>query len=100
MNFVGLLHAGPTLIVEATAEQKAAHLPAHPHGRARVVPGLQRARAPAATSPACACRAIRDGDDYVITGQKIWTSFGHVADYCEMLVRTDPRRPSTAASPG
>jgi alkylation response protein AidB-like acyl-CoA dehydrogenase len=38
-------------------------------------------------------RAVRDGDDYVISGQKIWTSYGHVADYCEMLVRTDTEAP-------
>ena len=36
---------------------------------------------------------MRDGDDYVINGQKIWTSYGHMADYCEMLVRTDTEVP-------
>ncbi len=87
-NFVGLLHAGPTLITEASAEQKAFHLPAILKGEHIWCQGFSE---PGAGSDlaSLSCRAIRDGDDYVISGQKIWTSFGHTADYCEMLVRTD-----------
>jgi len=92
MNFVGLLHAGPTLVVEASPEQKAAHLPPILRGEHVWCQGFSE---PAAGSDLAAlqCRAIRDGDDYVITGQKIWTSFAHVADYCELLVRTDAEAP-------
>ena len=92
MNFVGLLHAGPTLVVEASPEQKAAHLPGILSGDHVWCQGFSE---PSAGSDLAAlrCRAIRDGDHYVINGQKIWTSFAHVADYCEMLVRTDTEVP-------
>lgn len=91
-NFVGLLHAGPTLIAEATAEQKAFHLPAILKGEHVWCQGFSE---PSAGSDLASLRtrAVRDGDEYVISGSKIWTSFGHTADYCEMLVRTDPDVP-------
>ena len=92
VNFVGTLHAGPTLIAEGTPEQKAAHLP-------RILCGdevwCQGFSEPGAGSDLAALRtrATRDGDDYVLNGQKIWCSFGQIADVGEFLVRTDPEAP-------
>lgn len=92
MNFVGLLHAGPTLIVEANDEQKAKHLPAILRGDDVWCQGFSEPNA-GSDLASLGCKAIRDGDDYVVSGQKIWTSFAHVADHCEMLVRTDTEVP-------
>jgi alkylation response protein AidB-like acyl-CoA dehydrogenase len=92
VNFVGLLHAGPTLIAEASEEQKAAHLPKILRGEEVWCQGFSE---PGAGSDLASLktRAVLDGDHYVVNGQKIWTSFAHVADFGELLVRTDPDAP-------
>jgi alkylation response protein AidB-like acyl-CoA dehydrogenase len=92
VNFVGNLHAGPTLIAEGTEDQKHAHLP-------RILRGdevwCQCFSEPGAGSDLAGLRtrAVRDGDHYVVSGQKIWCSFGHVGEFGELLVRTDPDAP-------
>ena len=91
-HFVGQEHAGPTLIMEATAEQKAAHLPRILNGTEVWCQGFSEPNA-GSDLASLSTRAVRDGDYYVVTGQKIWTSFAHIADYCELLVRTNVEAP-------
>jgi alkylation response protein AidB-like acyl-CoA dehydrogenase len=91
-HFFGLTMAGPTIVTNGSEELKRLYL-------RRMFTGedswCQLFSEPDAGSDlaSLACRAVRDGDEWVITGQKVWNTMAHIADRGMLITRTDPNVP-------
>jgi alkylation response protein AidB-like acyl-CoA dehydrogenase len=95
INHIGLGMCGPTVIAHGSDDQKERYL-------VRLLRAddvwCQLFSEPASGSDLAALRttAVRDGDDWIVNGQKVWTTLAHVADFGILLTRTDPDRPKHA----
>jgi alkylation response protein AidB-like acyl-CoA dehydrogenase len=89
---MGVSMIGPTLIIHGTEDQKKEHLGRILSGEVMWCQGFSEPEA-GSDLASLKTRAVRDGDDYVINGQKIWTTAAQFAHWMFMLVRTDPEAP-------
>jgi len=92
VNPIGIPNIAPSIMAWGTDEQKRTFLPAMLRGDDIWCQGFSE---PDAGSDLASLRmtARLDGDEFVVNGQKIWNTLGHVADWCELLVRTDAEAP-------
>ena len=91
-HWLGDRQMGPSILRYGTPEQKATFLPKIIAGEIVFCIGMSE---PGAGSDLAGLqtRAVEEGDYYIVNGQKIWTSFAHLADYCYLVARTNPDVP-------
>lgn len=92
LNTIGINNIAPAIMQYGTESQKSAFLPRMLRADDIWCQGMSEPEA-GSDLASLRTRAVKDGDEFVVSGQKIWTSLGHRADWCQLYVRTDPEAP-------